>query len=280
MTLIIAEAGVNHNGNIDQALKLVDAAKEAGADIVKFQTFRTEKVLRRSDKDFDLIKNLELSDSDFLSIASHCRKAGIEFVSTPGDLDSLRFLVEECGVRRIKIGSDDLNNKPLVDSAYATGLPVYLSTGMATMADVVAALPRTRIDNLTLMHCVSLYPCPPEEANLRAIQTLADVTKYPVGYSDHTIGISACVAAVTLGATIVEKHFTLNTHDKGPDHAISADPNGLSAMIIAIRRLEAMLGHGRKEPNPGEMKIRDSLRKGADGLRGVIKDPLRGYAWA
>ncbi len=266
MTLIIAEAGVNHNGDFDAALKLADAAKEAGADIVKFQTFLPDKLVRRSDPSYDAIRDMALSYSQFLRLASHCRDIGIEFMSTPGELDSLRFLVEECGVARIKIGSDDLTYAPLVRAAYASKLPVILSTGMATLIEIRDAMPPPWID-VSLLHCVSLYPCFDHEANLRALDTLSDEFQCPVGYSDHTAGIHVPLIAVACGAEIIEKHIMIS--GSCPDVAVSVTPTRFAMMVEEIRDIEEMLGDGIKAPCKRERENIPVFRKQADGLRGA-----------
>src|SRR5882672_5084743 len=206
MIEIICEVGISHGGSLSIALEMVDIAKERGADIVKFQTFTAENTLKKNDPDYNTIKELELSRGSFKLISKHCRDIGIEFMSTPDHLDDLKFLVEEIGVKRIKIGSADLTNQPLLDAAYRTGKPVILSTGMATLDEIKQALPHDGgFVSVTLLHCVSLYPTQFEETNLSAIKELAGVG-YPVGFSDHTVGAMAASLAVALGATVIEKH--------------------------------------------------------------------------
>jgi sialic acid synthase SpsE len=301
--LIIAEAGCNHNGKLDTALRLCDAAKSAGADIVKFQTFTPEKCIRKG-KDYALLTSLALDQESFLKIAQHCGEIGIEFCSTPDHVDDLSFLVEDCGVKRIKLGSGSLLYEPLVNAAFDTGLPILLSTGMATIDEVAGAVgyqfnrfnlgvdddedERTETDrtsnlekwnHLTVMHCVSLYPCPPHLANLSRMEDLTlmngneldfecgQIVDYDVGYSDHTEGSVAAMTAVALGATVVEKHFTLNKLDDGPDHRMSADSWDLKAMISSIREVETVLGHGRKEPSEEELAMIPRIRKDAEGFQ-------------
>ncbi len=279
---VIAEAGVNHDGKLDKALRLCDAAKVAGADIVKTQTFIPEKCIRNG-KDYDLLASLALSLNDTYKIAIHCEDIGIEFASTPDDLESLKFLVEECGVKRIKLGSGSLLYEPLVDAAFDTGLPVLLSTGMATLKEVKRVLMRqcnravaheramnpvpSSYGRCTLMHCVSLYPCAPHLANIGAIRDLQNVVGGMVGYSDHTIGNYAILAAVALGATVVEKHFTLDNEAEGPDHRMSATPEQFERMVMKIRQTEIVLGHGRKEPSPEELATIPRIRKDAEGFQ-------------
>lgn len=267
MTEIIAEAGVSHGGSLDNARRLADAAIEAGARVVKYQTFDPDKLLRKNDPARAELAPLALGQKEFRKLSRHCEDLGIEFMSTPGDTDSLRFLVEECGVQRIKIGSDDLTYKPLVDAAYETGLPVILSTGMATLAEVRSALPTKPVSGLTFLHCVSLYPCNPEDINLRAMDTLHKCFGWPVGYSDHTDHLAACFAAVARGAVIVEKHFCLDGYT-GPDDCVSITPKELKELILGVLAIETMLGNGVKAPTPAEMAVIPFLRKGADGRRG------------
>jgi len=272
---IIAEVGVNHDGDLGKALHLCDAAKYAGADIVKFQTYLPDLSIRKG-KDYDLLVRLALPLEDFWRISKHCKEIGIEFCSTPDDLLSLQFLVEHCGVKRIKLGSGSLLYEPLVDAAFDIGLPVLLSTGMATEDEIMSAIRRQEDrygydrelpdDWATIMHCVSLYPCPLELANVKAIESMQD--KFgDVGYSDHTIGNYAILSAVVLGATVVEKHFTLDNEDAGPDHCMSATPEQFERMVMKIRQTEIVLGHGRKEPSEEELAMIGRIRKDAEGFQ-------------
>lgn len=263
---IIAEAGISHSGNIDTALRMVDAAKRAGADIVKYQTFCPEESINEKHKDFAFLKALALTHIDFLKLSRHCEEVGIEFMSTPGDLSSLKFLTEECGVKRIKIGSDDLTYVPLLKEASKTGLPIILSTGMATLSEIDNALQILRSHKVILLHCVSSYPCKLMDANLSAITTLQNEFVEPVGYSDHCRGMLACVVAASLGAVIIEKHFELSTH-KGPDTDVSISDWVLEKMIERIREVEVMLGSGVKEPCEAEKKLMPLVRKGEDGKK-------------
>lgn len=274
---IIAECGVNHDGSLGKALRFCDAAREAGADVIKFQTFVPEKCIRKGN-DYTLLDSLALSFSGTLKISQHCEALGIEFCSTPDDLDSLKFLVEECGVKRIKIGSGSLLYHPLVDAAFDTGLPVLLSTGMATLQDVFDALPHdgTKIHgSSTLMHCVSLYPCPLMLANVGAMLHLKTFGML-VGYSDHTKGTTAAMAAVALGAAVVEKHFTLDCRDVGPDHAMSTEPWEFADMVRDMKEMRCVIGHGRKEPCEEELAMIPSIRKDADGFQpGLCRERRR-----
>jgi sialic acid synthase SpsE len=271
--LIIAEAGVAHCGVLDNALRLCDEAKKAGADVVKFQTFLPEECLHRGPR-YDMLAQLALSFGEFRKIAHHCEEVGIEFCSTPDDVESLWFLVHECGVRRIKIGSGSLLHRPLISAAVKPGLPVLLSTGMATMDDIWRVLswfPQVGMypaisDESALMHCVSLYPCPAHLANLTAIQTMAKETGLSVGWSDHTTSVAAIpCAAVALGATVIEKHLSLPPPDQGIDYECSLDPQQFGAMVRAIREAELALGDGVKAPSPEEAAKIPLLRKSADG---------------
>ena len=267
---IIAEAGVNHSGVLAKAHALVEAAVAAGALVVKFQTFNPGKLVRAHDPDFVPLVNLALGHGEFRFLARQCEDLQIEFLSTPGDADSLRFLIEECGVRRIKIGSDDLIYKPLLEAAAASDLPVLLSTGMATIEEVMRAASHFDVDKITLLHCVSIYPCPPEKANLRAMGALRSEA-FPwgrrVGYSDHTRGIDACMAAAALGACVIEKHFRLAGDIDCPDAAVSCGPGELAALVRGVRQVHEMLGHGRKEPWPEELANAAKWRKDDEGYR-------------
>jgi N-acetylneuraminate synthase/N,N'-diacetyllegionaminate synthase len=265
--LIVAEAGVNHRGKLDLAFQLCDEAKKAGADVVKFQTYVPEKSLARGPR-YDELAHLALSFDATKVIARYCAEIGIEFCSTPDDLDSLKFLVDECSVKRIKIGSGSLLYRPLVEAAFATGLPVLLSTGMATMGDVSRAFEVTRMHaDSTLMHCVSLYPCPVDKANLRAIRELR-MFGLPVGWSDHTTSvITVPCAAVALGATVIEKHLTLEPPDQGIDYACSLNSRQFAAMVLAIRDTERALGDGIKAPSSEEAAMIPIIRKDECGLQ-------------
>jgi len=271
---IVSECGLNHGGSLDRAFKLVEAAANAGADIAKFQTFIVEAVLRRTDPDYDRIAPLALPFSAFVEIKQCCDAHGIEFCSTPGDVDSLWFLVQECHVKRIKIGSDDLTNRELVRAAYKSRLPVVLSTGMAMLHEVSKVLPPA--GDVTLLHCVSLYPCPDELANLRAMDTMRAILHRPVGYSDHCAGTDIAVFAAARGACMIEKHLMLDDHvmvgaEPPIDLAVSVGPGEFKFMAQMIRLAETAMGDGCREPGPAEATLRERLRKGADGLRGPVE---------
>ncbi len=269
--LIIAEAGVNHNGRLDLALQLCDAAKESGADIVKFQTWKTENIItknvaqaeyqarntRKQETQFDMLKKLELSYDEFRQIKEYCDKIGIIFASTADEVESLDFLVE-LGIPFIKIGSSDIGNLPFLRYIGRKELPVILSTGMSSLSEVdisVNAIKAGGTTDITVLHCTTNYPCPYEDVNLKAMQTLRDAFHLPVGYSDHTIGRDVAVSAVALGAIVIEKHFTLDCKMEGPDHAASTEPKEFSALVNAIRTVETCLGNGIKEPTMAEKEI-------------------------
>lgn len=255
---IIAEAGINHNGDVRLAKKLVDVAVSSGADAVKFQTFKTEEL---TSENIEAIKKLELSDKDHYELSDYCKQKGIIFISTPLDNGSVDLL-DKIGVPMFKIASCDLDNLPLLKYIAKKGKPIILSTGMGTITEVgeaIDAIKSTGNDNITLLHCVSVYP--PKEIDLRAIQTLSDAFKLPVGYSDHTIGISVPLGAVALGAKVIEKHFTLDKKMEGFDHAVSANPEELKALIVGIREIEKSLGTGIKEPTKEEIKKKKSFRR-------------------
>lgn len=289
--LIIAEAGVNHNGRLDLALQLCDAAKECGVDIVKFQTWKTEKIVGRStemaayqaentgcrESQFDMLKKLELSYDSFRYIQDYCRKIGITFLSTPDEEDSLRFLAEDMDLPIIKVGSGEVTNIPYLRKIGAYGKPVILSTGMSTLAQVATAydvLASAGSGEISLLHCTTNYPCPLDEVNLRAMVTLKDAFKCHVGYSDHTLGITVPIAAVALGAEIIEKHFTLDKTMSGPDHTASLNPQELKSMVDAIRGLEQALGDGIKRPNKSEQEISKVVQKSIIARRNIAEGEI------
>ena len=272
-TYIIAEAGVNHNGHLDLALKLCDAAKEAGVNCVKFQTWQTEKIVTRKaekatyqsenthdaeESQFDMLKKLELSYDDFRIVQEHCKRIGIDFLSTPDEEYSLAFLMNELNLPLIKIGSGEVTNIPYLRQMASYGKPIILSTGMATLAQVATAydtLLAAGAPSVALLHCTTNYPCPMDEVNLRAMQTMKDAFKCKVGYSDHTMGTEIPIAAVAMGAEIIEKHFTLDRNMEGPDHKASLEPQELKYMVDCIRNIEVAFGDGIKRPNPSEVEI-------------------------
>lgn len=280
-TFIIAEAGVNHNGRLDLALRLAEVAAEANADAVKFQTFRADRLASaaapkaeyQSDQtgagtQLSMLRQLELSEADHRAVVQRCLELGIEFMSTPFDADSADFLVG-LGMHRIKVPSGELTNKPFIEHLARLGRPLVVSTGMATLEEVKEALAWIEAvrealplkPSITLLHCTSNYPAAPDDVNLRAMATLASETGLAVGYSDHTNGIAVATAAVALGATVIEKHFTLDRNMPGPDHQASLEPDELVAMVSAIRVVERCLGDGAKEPRATEWAMRDVARR-------------------
>jgi len=282
---IIAEAGVNHNGDIRLAHKLVDAAKEAGADAVKFQTFKAENVVSKladkaeyqkettnsKESQYEMIKKLELSFEDFVKIKDYCDKKDIIFLSTPFDYESVGFL--ESLVPLYKIGSGEITNLPFLEYVAKKGKPMILSTGMSTLGEVEEAV-KTIINvtsslPLTLLHCVSNYPAKYEDVNLKAMLTLKEVFELPVGYSDHTLGIEIAIAAVALGAKVIEKHFTLDRGLPGPDHKASLEPDELKKMVKAIRNVEKALGSGIKKPAQSELKVMKVARRSLVAARDI-----------
>lgn len=286
-TLIIAEAGVNHNGDLARAKALVHAAAEAGVDIVKFQTFSADRLTTASAKraayqiknapgaesQHAMLKRLELTDAMHVELLAHCRRHGIEFLSTGFDVPSLEMLVG-LGLERLKVPSGEITNLPYLRYLGGLGKSVIVSTGMATLGeieDALVALERagTRRDQLTLLHCTTEYPAPMHEVNLHAMAALASAFGLPVGYSDHTVGIEVPVAAVALGACVIEKHFTLDRTLPGPDHKASLEPSELTAMVRAIRNVELALGDGIKRPSDVEMQNRAVARKSIVAARPI-----------
>ena len=264
-TLIIAEAGVNHNGSLDLACRLVDAAADAGADIVKFQTFKAERLVAASapladyqqeatadaySSQLQMLKRLELSADDHRTLMERCRERGIRFLSTAFDPESVAYL-HSLGLGMWKIPSGEITNYPYLKSIAQFNEPTYMSTGMCTMGDVAKAVSALLANglsasNLTLLHCNTEYPTPMRDVNLAAMSTLQREFGVDVGYSDHTVGIEVPIAAAALGATVVEKHFTLNRTMEGPDHKASLEPAELKAMVQAIRNVDVAIGSGRK----------------------------------
>ncbi|MBI3616066.1 MAG: N-acetylneuraminate synthase [Candidatus Omnitrophica bacterium] len=266
---IIAEAGVNHNGKIESAKRLVDRAAEAGADSVKFQTFRADRLA--SDQTRTMLKQLELSERDHRELLEHCRKRGIQFLSTPFEEESADFL-EQLGVAAFKIPSGEVTNLSFLSHLARKGKPLILSTGMSTLEEVeeaVRVIRETGNRKLVLLHCVSRYPADPKEANLRAMVTMGSRFSVPIGYSDHTLGSEVALAAVALGACVIEKHFTLDRNLPGPDHRASLEPAELAALVKGIRVVESALGHGRKEPSVSEAETARIARKSLVALRDI-----------
>lgn len=264
---VIAEAGVNHNGSLDVAFKLVDAAVEAGADAVKFQTFSAERLVskdamlaeyQRRNLDepitqYEMLKKLELSKDAHKALMTYCRNKGILFCSTAFDVEDVLYL-HSLNMPFMKSPSGEITNLPYLRSLDACRKPVLLSTGMATLEEVAAAVAAFKNSQLTLLHCTTEYPCPYAAVNLNAMITLREKFGFPVGYSDHTLGIDVPIAAVAMGASVIEKHLTLDRDLEGPDHKASLVPSEFKAMVSSIRRIEDALGDGEKEPSTIERK--------------------------
>lgn len=292
---IIAEAGVNHNGSMDLAKKLVDVAVEAGADAVKFQTFIAEKVMSKHAKkaeyqvqntgaeqesQLDMVKKLQLSFDDFKELQKYCVQKKIMFLSTPFDPVSIDFLAGR-DLDLMKIPSGEITNLPYLKKVGALGKKVVISTGMADMGEIEDALDvlvsaGTPKDKITVLHCNTEYPTPMSDVNLLAMLTIRDAFKVNIGYSDHTLGIEVPVAAVALGATMIEKHFTLDKTMEGPDHVASLDPLELKAMVAAIRNIEVALGDGIKKPSASEKKNKEIARKSIHAGKDLVKGQVIG----
>jgi len=300
---IIAEAGVNHNGSIEMAKQLIDVAAEAGADAVKFQTFKAEKIISRyapkadyqkkttaeTESQLDLVKKLELNEADHYTLIKHCRLRNIEFLSTPFDFESIDLLARKLNLQHLKIPSGEITNGPYLLYIAQTSKPVILSTGMSTLGEVEIALGVLAFgymeqrenpslsefqkaycseagrevlkEKVTLLHCTTEYPSPFEDVNLCVMGTMRKAFGLPVGLSDHTPGIAVPIAAVALGAAVIEKHFTLDRNLPGPDHKASLEPDELKSMVYSIRNIEVALGDGHKVPALSEMKNRNIARK-------------------
>jgi N-acetylneuraminate synthase len=305
---IIAEAGVNHDGDLDRALELIDIASDCGADAVKFQTFLPKALAaptaarapyQQGDRASDtgqlaMLERLALGFDDHHVLVEHCAKRGIAFLSSPFDDRSADFLLHELRLDTVKLGSGELTNAPMLWRIMQSEARLILSTGMATLDEVIVALgvcclalqeiePSSiqqcreafvadqLVDRVTLLHCTTAYPCPPDAVNLRAMTTLAETTRLPVGYSDHTAGIAVSIAAVARGAGIIEKHFTTDRTLPGPDHAASLEPAGFAAMVQAIREVETALGDDRKSPAAAEGENAAVARKALVAARGIRK---------
>jgi N,N'-diacetyllegionaminate synthase len=276
-TFLIAEAGVNHNGQLPLAKRLVDIACEAGADAVKFQTFRADRLAGLSAPKADyqkqttpagesqlmMLRQLELSEAAFREVRNHCSSRGIIFLSTPFDEESVDFL-DDLGVPAFKVPSGEITNWPLLERIGAKGKPAILSTGMSNLGEIDEAVRRLRNSGspqMALLQCVSEYPARVSTVNLRAMATLARCFGTPVGLSDHTLGIEIAIAAVALGARIIEKHFTIDKTLAGPDHSASLEPHELRMLVKGIRDVEAALGDGIKEPTPQELRNAAMVRR-------------------
>ncbi len=291
-TLIIAEAGVNHNGDLDLACQLIDVAAKAGADWVKFQTFTADSVVATHAKkadyqtqttgseetQYEMIRRLELTRDMHETLIAHCRSLDIEFFSTGFDLRSIDLLVE-LGLDCFKIPSGEITNLPYLRHVGKYGRSVILSTGMATLAEIEVALnvlerAGTSRSRITVLHCNTEYPTPMQDVNLRAMLTIRDTFGVQVGYSDHTLGIEVAIAAVALGATVIEKHFTLERNLPGPDHQASLEPDELQAMVSAIRNIEKAMGDGVKRTSSSEEKNKPIARKSLVASRAIQKGEI------
>ena len=292
--LIIAEAGVNHNGSLDNAFKLIDAAVDAGVDYVKFQTFKSENLVSKSakkadyqiqntgnstDSQYEMLKKLELSHENHELLIDYCKQKNIQFFSTAFDLDSVQYL-KEIGLDLVKIPSGEITNLPYLRKAAQLFQKVIISTGMCTMEDIEAAInvflkEGISKENVTILHCNTEYPTPMNDVNLKAMLSIQQEFGTDIGYSDHTLGIEVPVAAVALGASVIEKHFTLDNTMEGPDHAASLEPLQLKEMVKAIRNIEhAISGDGIKKPSESEMKNIEIARKSIVALTSISKGAI------
>lgn len=288
-TFIIAEAGVNHNGSLELAKQLIDVASEAGADAVKFQTFKADNLVSKtaqkadyqkqttdtSESQYDMIKKLELNEVAHHELITYCENKNILFLSTPFDHESINLL-NTLGMEIFKIPSGEITNLPYLRHIGSLSKKVILSSGMSNLGEIEDALDilisaGTEKKNIVVLHATTEYPCPIEEVNLRAMQTIAGAFKIDVGYSDHTNGIEVPIAAVSLGAKVIEKHFTLDRNMEGPDHQASLEPNELIAMVKAIRNIEKALGNGIKQPSSSEAKNMTVARKSIVASRPIQK---------
>lgn len=276
---IIAEAGVNHNGSIDLAKKLIDIASDSGADAVKFQTFKTENLVSKyaekaeyqkqttnsEETQFDMIKKLELDIDIHRELIEYCKKKNIMFLSTPFDQDSVSLL-NNLGLKIFKIPSGEITNLPYLKQIGTLDKKIVLSTGMSDIGEIedaldILILEGTKKENITILHANTEYPTPVEDVNLKAMVTIGNTFDCKYGYSDHTLGIEVDIAAVAMGASIIEKHFTLDKNMEGPDHKASLEPNELKEMVRSIRNIELALGNGIKKPSKSEVKNKDIARK-------------------
>lgn len=285
--IVIAEAGVNHNGSIQLAKQLIDAAVEAGVDIVKFQTFKAENLVskdakkadyqientRNTESQFEMLKKLELTEQQHIELMSYCKQKKIHFWSTAFDNDSISLL-KRLGINLWKIPSGEITNLPYLEKIGSFNEKVIISTGMCNMQEIEEAITvltnaGTAIQNITILHCNTEYPTPMCDVNLLAINTIKKKFKTKVGYSDHTQGIEVPIAAVAIGATVIEKHFTLDRGMEGPDHKASLEPNELKQMVMGIRNIELAIGNGVKEPSPSEQKNKAIARKSIVAKRNI-----------
>lgn len=285
--LIIAEAGVNHNGDLNIAKKLIDVAKDAGADIVKFQTFCSKNIVSKfaqkadyqiktsgsSENQFEMLKKLELSYDNHLELIDYCKKKDITFLSTPFDIDSIEML-DKLNIGIFKVPSGEINNLPYLEKIAKKHKPVIISVGMSTMEEINDALTILKdngADDITVLHCNTEYPTPFKDVNLNAMKYIESKFNVKVGYSDHTQGIEVPIAAAALGATVIEKHFTLDHNMEGPDHKASLEPDELKAMVSSIRNIEIALGKNYKEPTSSELKNISVVRKSIVAKREILE---------
>ena len=292
--VVIAEVGINHNGSIETAEKLIEKAAEADADFVKFQTFKADKLVTKTatkaeyqihntisnETQFEMIEKLELTKSMHLKLVDRCKDAGIAFASTAFDTDSIDHLID-IGVEFLKIPSGEITNLPYLRYVGTKGLPVILSTGMSTMEEVRTALDTlessgTKRDAVIALQCNTEYPTPFQDANLRAMISIKNELRIDIGYSDHTMGIEVPIAAVAMGATVIEKHFTLDRTMQGPDHAASLEPNQFKEMVRCIRNIEKALGNGIKKPSASEKKNRIIARRSIVAQKQIYKGEILG----
>ncbi len=291
-TFIIAEAGVNHNGDMTIAKKLIDKSVEARADAIKFQTFQTDKMIsrnaskaeyqkktsNRNESQREMIRKYELDADSHLELYDHCRKRGIKFISSPFDLDSVELL-DKMGLLTFKIPSGEITNLPYLRKIGSLKKEIIMSTGMTTLDEIETALKvletsGTAKNNITVLHCNTEYPTPLKDVNLKAMLTIRDTFNIKVGYSDHTLGIEVPIAAVAIGAAVIEKHFTLDRNLRGPDHSSSLEPDDLKAMVNAIRNIENALGDGIKRPSPSEEKNKTCARKSIVAKKDIKKGEI------
>jgi len=291
-TIIIAEAGVNHNGSIELAKKLIDIAAEGGADFVKFQTFKAETLVTQTadkaeyqkeitnidESQFEMIKKLELDRKTHEELIDHCKQIDIQFLSTAFDHDSIDLL-DELNIPLFKIPSGEITNLPYLRHIGKMGKPIIMSTGMSTLDEVYNALnilieSGAEKEQITILHCNTEYPTPMKDVNLKAMLTIKDELGVNIGYSDHTLGIEVAISAVAMGATVIEKHFTLDRNMSGPDHAASLEPEELKAMVTAIRNIEKAMGDGIKKPSSSETKNISVVRKSIVAKKSIKKDEL------
>ncbi len=287
--LIIAEAGVNHNGSVKMAKRLIETAKDCGADIVKFQTSKLNALVSKhaitaayqqintgvKETQKEMLSKIHLEYEDFVELADYCGRVGIRFLSTPFDIDSIHFLDALQDIW--KVPSGEITNYPYLVEIGKTRKPVILSTGMCDLEDIRAALSvleQNGTKDITILHCTTEYPAPLDEVNLNVIKTLRDTFGYPVGYSDHTQGFEVDLAAVAMGAVVIEKHFTMDRNLPGPDHRASLEPQELKAMVVGIRKVEMAMGSCVKTPTPSELKNRDVARKSIIASRVIRKGEL------